>query len=715
MERTRKNSSDRTADEMLQQLMDWIPEEKPKYCVEEMTKTTPAQWRAEIQDNVKWMRKARRKFGADYLFDITDPLIRRRTEALEHTLAEVQERYGDYEGYGKNGLNEVVRTWIRLNLGVESTYNQLENRDHLFHAAAIWILDAIRQGGAAAEVRRFLASGESQVTAAQLADVPELQARDITWSEDEIASVVSILYNRYADSENILPDSSGIRHVVTGEALARHRHTAAGPHRKAFDTLMKMIPEDQIEKARESYRQAFWEWTDGYFRTIGESRKTLEKIMGQTDQAAERFNQTRQDLLAAIRGDAPQEMPMRLPGLTLPLNGDLQETMRVLNRNSRDPLALGGIRPPYSSFSGLTERLVRDHEAWCGFVQAMQECGNLLTDLHWCLVSMDDSSEDTPVSVRSPYGICFALLLLLDEDDDLPWLMGPGLGMLAQVAGLLPWNGDAGEDGIPADLDTDVSMPDLYTTRLEGPNGEKRNLAQIFCQETGWILPREEEDLHQGALTDGGHPMEHAGMLLPLFTVLDALTNRENDAMEETPETAEEKRGENAADIDALRGEIRRLHAAEHAARRRAEDLQTRLEEMQAETERTRRELADLRARVFNQENPETEEERESQEDEAGFPYEVQHVTVVFGGHDTWRKAIVPRLRGNIRFIDRDVNFDPVIIRRAEAVWVQPNALSHAQYYRIIDTARQYRRPVRYFAHASALKSAVQLREADEA
>ena len=56
MERTRKNSSDRTADEMLQQLMDWIPEEKPKYCVEEMTKTTPAQWRAEIQDNVKWMQ-----------------------------------------------------------------------------------------------------------------------------------------------------------------------------------------------------------------------------------------------------------------------------------------------------------------------------------------------------------------------------------------------------------------------------------------------------------------------------------------------------------------------------------------------------------------------------------------------------------------------------------------------------------------------------------
>ena len=70
-------------------------------------------------------------------------------------------------------------------------------------------------------------------------------------------------------------------------------------------------------------------------------------------------------------------------------------------------------------------------------------------------------------------------------------------------------------------------------------------------------------------------------------------------------------------------------------------------------------------------------------------------------------------LTGNIRFLDKDKGFDSAIIRRADVVWIQANALSHSRYYAIIDAVRQFKKPVRYFSYASAVKCARQLREAD--
>ena len=126
-----------------------------------------------------------------------------------------------------------------------------------------------------------------------------------------------------------------------------------------------------------------------------------------------------------------------------------------------------------------------------------------------------------------------------------------------------------------------------------------------------------------------------------------------------------------------------------------------------------RRELADLREIVFNLENEEERGEEVDSVDDSVFPYEVRKDTVVFGGHETWLKAIRPMLSGNIRFVDKDINFNVNIICNTEMVWIQANALSHSQYYRIVDAARQYKKPVRYFTYASAAKGAVQVMKAD--
>lgn len=93
--------------------------------------------------------------------------------------------------------------------------------------------------------------------------------------------------------------------------------------------------------------------------------------------------------------------------------------------------------------------------------------------------------------------------------------------------------------------------------------------------------------------------------------------------------------------------------------------------------------------------------------------YRVTKNTVVFGGHETWLKAVRPELSGKIRYIGREEPFNILVIRNAEVIWIQPNAIAHKQYYRIINEARRYGKSVRYFKNASASKCVKQIKEID--
>ena len=62
-----------------------------------------------------------------------------------------------------------------------------------------------------------------------------------------------------------------------------------------------------------------------------------------------------------------------------------------------------------------------------------------------------------------------------------------------------------------------------------------------------------------------------------------------------------------------------------------------------------------------------------------------------------------------VRFFDREMLPDISIIKSADVVWIQANAISHKFYYRIIETARKENISVRYFGTASARKCAEQL------
>lgn len=67
----------------------------------------------------------------------------------------------------------------------------------------------------------------------------------------------------------------------------------------------------------------------------------------------------------------------------------------------------------------------------------------------------------------------------------------------------------------------------------------------------------------------------------------------------------------------------------------------------------------------------------------------------------------------NVRFIERNAQPNRDMIKQADVVWNQVNALGHKHYTNIMDTARAHGVAVCYFFYASAEKCARQVAEED--
>ena len=163
--------------------------------------------------------------------------------------------------------------------------------------------------------------------------------------------------------------------------------------------------------------------------------------------------------------------------------------------------------------------------------------------------------------------------------------------------------------------------------------------------------------------------------------------------------------------LERARKEIKNLKKALSEISREAEDKEARYELELKSLRMEHRELADLRELVFNREQDQRKVEKV--EKQYSFPYSNRKRTVVFGGHDSFLRALRPMLP-DVRFVDADnMTYSPEIIRNAEVVWIQNNCISHPQYWSIVKNCKLAGVQMRYFAFASAGKCAEQLVEWD--
>ena len=337
-------------------------------------------------------------------------------------------------------------------------------------------------------------------------------------------------------------------------------------------------------------------------------------------------------------------------------------------------------------------------------------------------------------STDDPYALCAAYLLLEQEKDALVNLNCLTANVMVCATEHLPWmkidfeyRAEPFEPGRP---DYKLRYEHIVTTEDDGGTYPPQPVseAQLFFNATGVVLPRNQrpsEELIRW-FSSQGVPEQRArelawGAMFAYYTDAGDYGWQEQDWLFEDdtgdddaspvePEDAQpisQSDEQQTAQIEALSQKVKELRGALHDAERSAGRMKEQLRAVEQEGEIDRAELAQLRETLYHLrtgEDPEAEDSGLL----VALPWEVKRRIAVFGGHDSWRKAVKPLLPG-ARFYDREDLPDLNIVRGADVVWLQVNAMSHKYYSRIIDAARKNGIPVRYFGSASAKKCAVQL------
>ena len=330
-------------------------------------------------------------------------------------------------------------------------------------------------------------------------------------------------------------------------------------------------------------------------------------------------------------------------------------------------------------------------------------------------------------TIENPYEICAAGLLLERENDLLFRLNILTTAVLTCAARRLPW--DCCPDGMTrlccVDGAADASLRYLFQPSDSGcavPDGRLLSEPQLFYLATGYLLPRDRVPSEElcAWFTEQGVPETRAyeltGAAMAFSVSEDTRTETDSGVWESAgakvaktqvlPPQPDDADTERLADLTR---QLKSVRQSMHEREQRIRQLEEELRESAKRAEQDRMELIGLRDTLFRIRAGEIPELSVGQ-NPIHFPWQVTRRVLVFGGHDTWSKSIRPLLPG-VRFFERESLPDLNAIRGADVVWIQPNALSHKFYYRIIDTARKENIVVRYFGFASARKCAEQLVE----
>lgn len=642
-----------------------------------------------FQRNVDMAYKVQRTHKSDFVerYDLTDVNCKRRIKAVMNLLPEFKERYG--KQYPELEMEEDLANIASLPV---MTYDSIERSASLCLGAALWMLDRAWESETILEVSDLLPESYSGVDC--------VDVYDTRFHHSVFKKMLLVIQTRYGKDKS--------KYVVP-ESIFDKRDPE-----DAFHKIMALLPPERIELAVENLKQKFWEWADLYFDVLSPMVKELNRL----DEAMDRLEDQMREYL-----DRKPKKPdfAALKDLTLmddrPLIGRLSEEEQMIRQ-------MEGLEEKHKKAE---HRIYNLHfvslSAGVHGKKQIAECvGDNFAEA-FCNFHIDD-----------PYEICFAILYLLDQDDDYAWVYSFMTAVVCRAAAMLPWGLELYsemDDGIwfqdnewiePKPFD-----PEWYETKYAGELYEDDDdphdvsLAQLVYQYTGAVLPRDMNrfDGLKKELRAKGLKPSQVSTLCAMMNVIGEVSRQRFDfskyADQDDWDAEEEAVTEDlASENEKLKAELAKLRKqakeANYNLSRENRELKDQLEKMEAGAGELRQELADLREVVFNQQNG--AEEEKAEESKISFPYHTSRRLVAFGGHDSWLREIKFKLP-DVRFMSDDIS-SPEIIKRADVVWIQTNCIGHKSYNIIIDLARKYSRKVRYFAYASATKCAEQVVEEEE-
>ena len=685
---------------------------------------TPTKKKRLVESQCRRMLEAVEAVNPDAQSFLDGPYGLRRQKAILNYLDRAER---EFRGVG---LTSVAESFARYEMSPFMNYNHLDDECDLRIGAALWILDKLRASGKMGDAFEILPD-----TAGDL-DVFYLQTdfHHPCYDNDLIQSVIYVITNRYQDVG------------VLTEENARGKE----PNER-YKALLNLLPEEDVKAACETFKTKLWELTTRKMKGKAYYDKALEQTARQIQNAGTAPMMT--GPLAKPNKDSP--MMGGLPGLggmhgLSGFPGGSQSDTEELARRGR-------------------ELLDQEHEYEMRFdkylrmdrKQVRRESGSR---------EVADALEG--FTVEEPYSICFALFYLIDHGDDTPWLVASGCSLMLYTLQMLPWfmdqegwddeDWDAWYDGMKYDQNGWLekgAVPDQIDYFHEMHGG--KNLAQIIYGMCRGVVPvalhpfeaEREKLVTEGMDEDKARKVTDVAELIFLhafqakqyrrsdWSFDDNLLEEEpEDEIEpeteqettsapvklggywgkvaagqgfavETPDTAAvEENAKLKAELDQAKKQIKSLKSLLNTEKHTADADRAKYERELKTLRMEHRELADLRSLMFNQEN----EVREEPTKGYSYPYETRKRTVIFGGHDSFLRAIKPMLP-TVKFVDAsNMAFNPEIIRNADVVWIQNNCISHPQYWSIVKNCKLAGVQMRYFGYASAEKCAEQLVTEDQ-
>lgn len=680
-------------------------------------------------------------------FDFDEARSKRRTEAV---LAIMDAAKALTEPICPDipGIYEFEHDWLEQNLVLIPGHDHIELTNHNLLAASLWMLDQLRE-----EWRFFdacqLFPRDNRIY--DELDYPDIW--DVSHEDESICGMLWTIRHRNDDCTG-LPETkqknkeAPMLRPIMDEYTARNLHQQNVPSRNRFRQILAMIPMERIDAAVRLYEDTFWD----VVRRIYASRAVLARKEQDLDRKNKEFNRKADEMIALAKKTSPlflDASQIRQPILAAQSPIDLSQL------NAHDPVKREqDLRLKARHLDTLRAELDDAGEDLDLKISMLRDTmGEMLLFPKTNREKMFGPEiaaiwEDFRIS--DPYALSFGFLYLVEENSNLPWVYGISCPLMELCGSVLPWhqenydveedpywvhyNDEAGGLVTPenAPLPKRIKEPvleDWYamdyqdSTILEAEYRDAANLSQILYEITGGVMPRNLTRYKNALEVLDDYGISGKKALHPLLYCMTFLGESRkkthvvhlpeeflNPPAKSEPEKAERTPDDLQAKIRELQLENQRLRTSLYEAGREARDARKKLESVESASREDRQELADLRELVFHQQ--EETYFSEPEETTIAFPYSPTQRIVVFGGHESWAREIKQKLPG-VRFIDRTMIPNAELIRHADVVWLQTNALSHAYFYKIIDESRKHHIPVRYFSYASATKCAEQLVKED--
>ena len=435
------------------------------YLSREGTPEQQCDWNALVRNYAQRLKKALRKGRGENNLDTADAMLKRRSQVLVDYIPGIIERYRDRPGYEPEHMDKTAETFVQLNLIPVTTYNYMEERAYLLFAASIWILDEILSTGdreKRKQLFRLLPRDENDLD--EIWNAPNVWHTD--YEDDLITSVQYVLHSRNRDLDGFEVEQADTKRLFTSSLIAQEAQHADVPSREAYERLMALIPKESIERAAAYFEELFWQWTDRFFDCVAPFDAAIRRTTDKVNALVSEYNQLRQELKEATKEITEQRKPQRRqnsqpaynpllanPVLPLPDFFPKPDLTSSANPFARDPLAGAVQEDPGQRAFSLTERMMNITERYGDAMNELCDWEDKKADFavdllrqgylrdHDCREKYGDEVADRmkPLNITRPFEVCFALLWLIENSSDLPWLYGCGCGLMEEVVESLPW------------------------------------------------------------------------------------------------------------------------------------------------------------------------------------------------------------------------------------------------------------------------------------